>query len=798
MAIKIAGTTVIDDSRNVCNICTVSATTVCATSFAGTGADSLVGELYQCAIACANITAGDPLASICGVSVTPVTGDPGYCCLGVATPVTCIGSIARTNDIVAVKFGCSQNCFATVQYISPIAVGCVITSSSGCCLCTQDGAIQVNAYCVSSSGTMSQATCVCTYTLQWCTLCYGCNPPGVNSQINTSEYLIRKPIAVSSCSGSKSDVILCRQSFWCTCGNGSGSVSCARLSHIRLCFCTTTCTVSIVCFCCASEGAVSNCERIHFVTPDAAYFMTLQVCKQSPSACSDMWSVNAKIPNDSACYISFPAATITCGCSFQSFLPATCAMFATSIPRITTSVMSPFEYGTDGWMVIWANVCCNPADSYDHRYAQRIIAVKPTGDNTVLTSRNIICPTSATCACFPYWCSLSQGSQGCDSLLVRAFDQGDGVKRHLFHRSFGDTTEFCLVCLRVCNFGGNCNDLTWVGTRTSGSQTISSIASCYSSTGIESWTYVRQFQQSCWGTLGVAQGITGSCLLGLPLGMYMASAPLCSACSCYLFTGPCRAIWGGVASSQACNFWAGGSDSNTSDGSCTCLEISSYRLAFANTVPESFCYCAPSAFAITIADVCRINPIMCVLLPVFTLCMHQSNKVFCRCLDQCPKTFNYSPIVLHDGAVVVSASNGQHSTCICLCAGNCRVSPYVISYARASCINNNQNCFIGIAQNTVSAGGIARIAVPGMVDRSNTVGRFFASCDIGAGPICIGARRCNNGCVCATPETQTLLGIGWSCNFIHYPNYYVTFKTYCDCRCGRLTTIGLTNACTCS
>ena len=66
MAIKISGTTVIDDSRNICNINTLNAT----------GLNGSVGGEYICQIACSAITEGDMVMYEGTCGATTKVNDP--------------------------------------------------------------------------------------------------------------------------------------------------------------------------------------------------------------------------------------------------------------------------------------------------------------------------------------------------------------------------------------------------------------------------------------------------------------------------------------------------------------------------------------------------------------------------------------------------------------------------------------------------------------------------------------------------------------------------------------------------
>lgn len=100
MAIKVGGTTVIDDSRNLCstgyaNVTTVNATTICATTLYGSGTN-LTGisspPAAQCFTACTAICLGYPVVVTDTTGISAMLGDP----LAIGTGVT-----SRTNSYYA-------------------------------------------------------------------------------------------------------------------------------------------------------------------------------------------------------------------------------------------------------------------------------------------------------------------------------------------------------------------------------------------------------------------------------------------------------------------------------------------------------------------------------------------------------------------------------------------------------------------------------------------------------------------------------------------------------------------------
>ena len=754
MSIQINGCTVIDNNRNFCNAANVNSTTVCtttlyATNYCGSGISSLGGESYVCAIACTDLTAGDPVVTCCTVGVGSACGDPGFCCF----ICTCYTSpmTQASNDAVAVKFGCSDSCFAVVHFLSAIAAGCDKTGSPGPNI-LRDGCIHIRAFCASPTGSISAASTVCNYALLATCICNGCCCGVFQYTQAVDQLRNRKPIAISSNSGSKADVILCRYRCFQSCGSGSADWCCYETNHIKLCYCTATQAISVICFCCTTS-TILCCDRTHFITPDNCYFVTVQnsMCANETCAAAT-FSLNVKLMKDTDCYLSYPDATVT-GCAFKSVLPATCVNFNAS-SQVQTEIISPFTYGVDGWMPMWTTVFRTNADPYCVCTEQRIWAVKPTGDNTVCMSTNVINPCLSTCIPYAFNASIGccSGSVGYGA-LARSWDQGDGVKRIMW---VAEKCSPACIAYRLLCFNVTGGALTYLG--------LTDTAYC--DTCCASCGY-RQFQPACYNATDVKNSGAGGCGAGYNLALYTNILPIDHCTSCYLFTGTCGGLLG-CSGGGACIYWQGSAGGSPNYNDEACASAQTFKYCIANTDPNAF----------TLTTNFR---------PIQNLTATYVSKK-CICINvPCPRAYNYKPIRLQANTVVISATNGQLWPSQSYCQGACPATTYVISYTTTSC--NNLCCFLGIAQNSVSAGGIACVAVPGMIDRSNTISRFFPTCTAVGTTIAIGVKCASTSPACCFAETQTMLGVGFGTGFVHYPCSMITFKRYCDCKSGNLTYI---------
>ena len=274
MAIKISGTEVIDDSRNICNINTLNATTI----------NAPVAGSYVCKYAYSAITEGE-LVSTDSDGVTLLIPDPLYCLQVCSNRVT----------------GCALDTNACIRCMQEILINFPCSECNGCYIKLQlhDGLCCRGATCpYSCPNTGEHPGCICYM--------FNCASPGLKNKEelggsvcipldmtgNTCCYSARKiefsPVTlVCDPNGSLVSAIVQENCIQLNTSGISGSASCgscACLREIVLCYCTATCALSLVRNCVAAfcslvttNGAGADANYAGgfelFVTPDNCYLV---------------------------------------------------------------------------------------------------------------------------------------------------------------------------------------------------------------------------------------------------------------------------------------------------------------------------------------------------------------------------------------------------------------------------------------------------------------------------------------------------------------------------------------------
>lgn len=742
MAIKIAGTTVIDDSRNVCNICTVTATTVCG-SHVGSGA-GLTGveapPTYICNIACAAISNGDPVTAystcgVCGILSSPSTCWSGY--------NFCYGpyGVSSTNDAVTVKFLCSDNCFAVIRFVSPVFTGSGTYMGQYSC----PGCMRIQAFCVSPGGILSSPTDIlhCCYSA-----CFAAINCCASSDSCITYAHMRKMIPIPSCSGTQAAVLLCT----CRYANGSGQtcVCCAQKQEIKLCFCTTNSQISLISYNCGSVENSTNysfCQFQHYITPDRCYFASviLCTCVYSRTPASGDIQIDIKTMTDSTCYLSYSQASIVSGCPLYCMQCTTCngVMDSDFAGNIRLPAIHPFAHGADGWSILYLNVYCNCANPYCTQYAQAAMAWKPTGNGQITTSANVIRSSCTWCMPF-FYCNASCGANGFNTggykALVRTIDQGDGIKKLYFSMSGADSgsgpcSGICMSCWKICTGNLLCpTGNSWTG------QCLQSAGYCALG--------MCAFGEMNSSSGGLNTGYAGE--------LYKASWPLCASLACYASFVCCGPA---ITLSRFDQGW-----NKNFNGGCVCGF--SYRLC-TQDVP------------ITWANQCWIG---------WAFSSGWSAQRGSDYACKCPSTYNPYPAPFHNCSIFVTAGNG-HFQPIAVGIANCPAVNIITVFRNDA--NNTTREFYGIAQNDASVGQIVCVATPGMLDTSCMMSRFFPTCT----PCRITIGTCCNGGP-ATAETDVLLGQGFGTSgfCIYFPGN-IQYQGRYDAKYGRI--IAQSNRITC-
>lgn len=205
MAIKVGGTTVIDDSRNLCstgyaNVTTVNATTICATTLYGSGTNITgisASPPAQCFTACGTVTIGSPVSCFpssstgivatlgdpVAICTTPYTGTGtqyfmGICCnpncncgLNNFVGQHCSGLTLRLGFVPSmswvVNFQTGSNTIHQVGY-TPGAIGFNSFVNALCAACCNTGGTFCCAATLNSGGWLFTTHCLNTTTCNIC------------------------------------------------------------------------------------------------------------------------------------------------------------------------------------------------------------------------------------------------------------------------------------------------------------------------------------------------------------------------------------------------------------------------------------------------------------------------------------------------------------------------------------------------------------------------------------------------------------------------------------------------------
>lgn len=691
--------------------------TCCGITF-GDGSSQVTSSVnYICMIACCNFCSGDPVVSYCCCGAISLWKVPTICrtlCLGNRP---CFG--CGLNDQQIIKFGCSESCFAIVNHVSGGFCYC-------CCglaySCGANQCVYLSTGSVDACGTLSSISCLCNWTCCWTCFCGGvpCNGMGYIGPSTTS----RKMWYAPSCSGTQATVI-----FYTNKNNICG-VCCTYLNEMKLCYCTTTQQISLICWCCACENA--RYVREIFITPDRCYVVSLQVCGCGTCAATD-FGVSVKTMTDSTCYLTWTNAAVRCGCPFKSALPATC-VWVTSVPgNIYLDPLSPLTYGQDNWMPVWLNTACGCCGGIICNH-QTIFAFKPVADACIDVSCNIIC-TSNNTNCIPYfsnccgvyYCTNPGPCLQYGTSVIRAFDQGDCVKRYMFQFAYSGPTyssvRYKYVCFKMCGYQlcpigytDTCCEPNYCG-------------NCIFCNGVycnycpyAGYTGCQCQNEQFWGCAnphtytytGWVDGLSYDYTLRSPSNnIYWTLYPLCYQCGVYYNVGPaagpygCHQDYSNQGMSYGSPAWC-----DNMFGGCGCGVFTSIM---------KFCQ-DPTCWTLS----CNFRPVTVVCGSHYT----QRSTYACQASGLAYSIvpwYTFQPSLFQNGCVVLSASFGStyyFSGLQIAGPGMCGCA-YINPSVRTIC--NNVADFIGIAQNTATAGSLLCVAVPGMIDRSLFSCRFFSS-----------------------------------------------------------------------
>jgi hypothetical protein len=804
MAIKISGTEVIDNSRNICNVNNLNATTINAPA---SGA-------FICQYAYTAINEGQ-LVSTDSDGAAAFVGDPFLCTYqsqSAGEESWC--SDPRVQEII-LNFPCSvcNGCYVKMQLLDGYCcrLDCLCFCNFSC------GAIDAfMCYwfgCMSPGlGNSETFQCKCCYSTCICTTCTCCY---VSQCVNFSF-----PAIVCDPNGSLVTVVVnqdCHGPMCC----------CDSLREFVFCYCTTTCQVSLVRECkasyCSYNYSAGNTSDLGngigalWVTPDNCYLIGIYGNYNCCTTCNCFKHGVMVKRVGCDCYIEATRATVA-GCD------AFCAIADTSLYggvgfRVGENSgrnswgLSPFTYGCDGWMIHHVQPFCVCQTERCTTLFQRMFAFKPLGCNCVCATR-VLCPCAAGGDSRMHWINVgNQDTQSYTSGAVisgccmyhqgyffegtRQYDQGDGIKKVIVHHYCVDSNEnysrfwnqrmfcFCVdtavsppcLCYKCSSdildvlCCCSCSSVCYIGTNLhSGNQNLLFRQCPMKYCALSCWDWYLYamskpvcWQQSIYKTAGHPLHATGLMLNKGCCQQYnfcTKSFECCFACMCTVL-GCCRDLMNAplVYEYRLCNCatWCLNDD--------VCGQTAFYR-ATSTLVPFTL------GGNLICSGVCHTST--CGTSP-FThfICVHSgcayvaSSRKFCEAFgDSCYNSLNNFK-------------------------GNRRCFPFhLFTFECRGCGGSaNYNCFLGIAQNTVAIGETVCVAVPGQIDRSSFSCTYFTNlvCTSVSGNFCY-----NKLCIrcCFSPLLQLYLGSNCICGFssTSFCNYQATihFRPFYDCNTGRV------------
>ena len=770
MAIRVGGTVVIDDSRNLTNIAQVNATTtnasvVCGTTVCGTlcgslgaiSASNLTGitasDQYICLIACEAISAGAPVSTCgtCGVMTTK--GGPANFCMG--APYGCVAPANNIDDrgmfyqtITALNFACNPNCFVTVMFSGG---GGYCTGTCTGINCSPYACIRTHS--ISATGGIT-STCFCCYNYGPtgtnalnCLRCITWGVAGTGGWCDRWIPTLHGPMPVCSCTGSQGGIYVpVFKSVYC-CFTGQYTGSCTSAIEFYFCYCTTTCTIALLRHCHGSlYGGDSNVSAVAYVTNDRQY-LVVPFCASRCSCCGQdcacvCTGLYVKKLNDTMCLLNWTPATTCTGVSWKDTLPASCAWLSTAGYMGYAGTM-PFTQGADGWTLNYYDTCYN----LTCQTQPKIWAHRAVSDNTYAMT-NILCTVG--CLYIPYSCGsgncLACGDAFTGTVVAGQFSWDEANCKKMISSVYTGCTCVCSVRINCFCVSGT--------TLTQASYSDGTTYCCAQNThGLIFYNFANRAYTGGSAGLGSYSPSfnllqNGSQIFQISislnnLAMYNASLPLCYQCSCYVFLGNCEVLMG----REAYNLWSiyGVTSGHECCGVCWgwCDRANSwaFKPSYGGGYVNSITLCGSNGQCSSSAGLTGLN-----MFPFY----NNSNTLMTAAVSG--KSF---PLI------------GCADICTCAGIGSSRVG-----FCEASVCS-----WLGIAQCGNTAGGIVQVATVGMVDRT----AFSTGLSSYAGSACClqAGFRCT--LAVGTPCSLNSLTIGATscgrlCNYAHS----IVFRPYWD------------------
>jgi hypothetical protein len=749
--------------------------TVQCTAFTGGGIQ------YVCGIACGPINAGDPVSLICQQTgaVSTTLGYGNYTCIDNSNSGTAM-----------LRF--SDTCFASI-----------VIQSGGCCcypcapptyycgVCNGDGHA---AFCGSFTG------CICVRAHTVGTAGVICSTTCLSLTCNTCISPTGPTMPVLGCSGT-TGAFLTWFNCLTVCGtNCNSAMGTSGLLETFLCYCTTTCTISIIRQCTGTLPGCScnNQQRSYYFpykTPDGKYLMTFILsyacsccvynmdCQAAGLACGNIrLDLTVKATTDSVCYLGTGCAN-SCTVILNSILPATCAHFGTGavgacqcncgcVAAGYFKSFAPFSYGPDGWLLMHYDVCNCTTSCCVPCLFQRYWGIKPISDQCYAMTCNYISPEN----CGGTIVSIQNNISSLGSVCGLAdggyiWDQGDCIKRQFvqFYNASGCGSSPCcapcaaiqcfqigagpcicfLGCTRCTKFvcsgvsqGLNClhcttSNFAWITPKNQ-----AAVYNPYSAIG-------RIFYNNpcCAGVCDQVSNGTRIWFQGTGFylnALYRASIPYCYQCACYYFGTTEYAAAGMETSTICCSaFFSLNMLCMQNFVQCCCTNCSCLYAAIfscAGAVRGAFNSAGLNCW-------CAYNWNG---TPSGAPNIFRVDCCYLTAISSCTSGLLSYPAFFKSNSIIGSFTPSYGSLCSLTCSCQASTTFQVVNAAPA-----NIDQFIGIAQNTVSDGGTSCYAVAGMLDTSPFATRLgcFITCN------CYGTYCCTPcGSNQASPGTSSCAG----------------------------------------
>jgi hypothetical protein len=578
-----------------------------------------------------------------------------------------------------------------------------------------------------------------------------------------------------------------------------------------------------------------------FITPDNCYFVNFVVCVCDTGNACDCFScdtsigLHVQLMDDNFCggTCIFQVGTLVCGLPWRSAYIPCCNCSGCMIiynggdcirmydarmydpqPGCGGPGFSPFTYGADGWIVFGGNWECAICSSRGDVSPSFFWAIKPVGEQQYCTTCNVFrgvftdssylpACTCNTCFHYPYYDTrfgqcLSGGSACWPTGYSRAFDVGDGVKR--VYASIGNSGNFFESGVAISCFciSGTCFcSLGATKTRKGIWNYPDSLGTCcykIRDTGVccDAFYYMlsNNYTAGCIQNMGLDdgdgpirplgknyRGTRSYSVGGADDMLWSLSYPVCPQLGIYAFAGDPRFVIGTSRRSQ------GRCYNGHADCGITCqIATDTGKPCSCSSPMLCWCWCVPACIeCILTSDCCCMDPDAELLVKVNCTGIKYANVGTvggsAGGVYRYPET-GICPFL--NGNVWVGGGKSYYIMCqYC----SCTQCTSVLTYVAPELLASNNHCYwMGIAQNTVSAGGTVQVAIPGMTDRSSFASTYFCTCtnarSIQFWSACSTNKSSSWCTIFGTPNSSSNNQLFW---YQHRQNDNIYFNIYYDC-----------------